>query len=193
MKQTEKLDLALKFLCEKPRGQYFDLVQLFKESGIEISLDDARVLGQRLSNSDYAKYTSTYGSVHVSIRSEGIEFVEGDSFTHKGNSVITTYYSISNSPNANLISHAGQVTITQHSVIQAKSILERIREVASKDNTIDRIKREEILECADEVETGVNAGKTPKYALMSLIKLGADVAAIGDLVLQLKNIIMPGS
>ena len=183
MKQTEKLDLILKALYEKP-GNAGEIIQLLNEKGIDVSLDDAYKLGRRLDDAGYVKFVATRDSAWVDIKSEGIEFVEGDSFTLRGQSVITNNYSISNSPNANLISHSSQVSITQN-VDSIKQTIDQIKEEIDRVNLIDPKKRQELTECLQEVEVGISAGKAPKYAFKALTELAADFASVGSLVLQL--------
>ncbi|GAB4022511.1 hypothetical protein GCM10028808_70370 [Spirosoma migulaei] len=189
MKQIEKLDLILKSLYEKP-GQGGEVVQLLKEKGVDVTLDDAHILGRRLADAGFVKFYPTRDSALVDIKSEGIEFVEGDSFTHKGHSVISNTYNntIVNSPNANLINQSSNTNITQNTG-SLQQTFERIREELSNDSSISSQEKHELAECLQEVEDGVADGKAPKYAFKALTELAADFASVSALVIQLGQLL----
>lgn len=95
MKQTEKLDLILKALYNQP-GRTGEVVSLLEQIGVKVTLDDAHVLGRRLSDVGYVRFTPTRDSAWVDMKSEGIEFVEESSFTQQGQSAITNNYVLPN-------------------------------------------------------------------------------------------------
>lgn len=183
MKQIEKLDLILKSLYEKP-GKIGEVVQLLKEKGVDVTFDDAIRLGKRLADAGFVKLSSVRDSALVEMKSEGIEFVEGDSFTHKGQSVISNHYIISNSPNANLVAQSSNVSIVQN-IGDIKQTIEKIKSEVSSDTSVSVNKKQEFNECLHEVETGIQAGKNPKFAFKALLELASDFASVGSLVIEL--------
>lgn len=189
MKQVEKLDLVLKALNETA-DKSGEIVQLLKEKGVDITLDEAHRLGRRLADAGYIRFSPSRQSAWVDMKSEGIEFVEGDSFTHKGQSIITNNYhhAIINSPSANLVSQSSQVNITQNSE-GVKQIIERLKEEVAQDSSINSDKKQELTECIEEVENGLEAGKAPKFAFKSLVELAADFASVSSLVIQLGQVL----
>ncbi|MBD2701485.1 hypothetical protein IC229_12615 [Spirosoma sp. BT702] len=189
MKQVEKLDLALKSLYEKT-GKSGDIVKLLSEKGVDVNLDDAHILGRRLADTGYVKFVATNTGAWVDMKSEGIEFVEGDSFTYRGQSIITNNYhnAIINSPNANLVSKSNQVNITQNSS-NIQQTIERIREALGSDSSVNPEKKQELVECLQEVEDGVKVGKAPKYAFKALTELASDFSSVSGFVIQLGQLL----
>lgn len=187
MKQIELLDLILKALYETP-GKNSEVVQLMKQRGIEVSLEDAHRLGRRLADAGYVRFSPSRDSAFIDMRSEGIEFVEGDSFTHKGHSAITNNYSITNSSNANIVNQANQVNINQTDASQAKQILEYIKDSISSDSVIEESKRKDIIDCTQEIEAGITSGRAPKFAIKSLLEMSSNVSSIASLALQLAGL-----
>lgn len=183
MKQIEKLDFILRALYETS-NKTGEVVQLFKEKGIEMSLDDAHRLGRRLADAGYVKFVPTRDSAWVDLKSEGIEFIEGDSFTHKGHSAVTNNYAIFNSPNANIINQSNHVSITQ-SIDSIKQTIDRLKEEINKEQSISAETRAELIECLGEIEVVTKEGKAPKFAFKALTELASNVASIGSLVIEL--------
>lgn len=188
MKQIELLDLILKALYETP-GKSGEVVQLLKENNIKVSLEDAHRLGRRLADAGYVRFSPSRDSAFVDMKSEGIEFVEGDSFTHKGHPAITNNYTISNSSNANIINQSSRVSINQTDSSQAKQILERIKHEVSSDITVEEGQRNDVIDCTQEIEYGIASGRTPKFAIKSLLEMSSNISSIASLALQLVGLL----
>ncbi|QJW90144.1 hypothetical protein HNV11_12525 [Spirosoma taeanense] len=188
MLQIELLDLVLKALYETP-SRSGEIVKLLKQKGVEVTLDEAKTLGRRLGDLKYVAYTPTTDSAHVDLRSEGIEFVQGSSFTHKGHSIITNHYSISNSPNANLVSSSSHVQITQQNTTELKQVLDQMKEAITVDASVDPRQQQEIVERINEIQESVAAGRPPKFAIKSLVEIASTIGSVAKLATQLMTLL----
>lgn len=95
------------------------------------------------------------------------------------------HYSISNSSNASIVAYSDNVNVTQHYNDESKQLLKRIREIASNDMAIDQKQRQEITDCIDDVEAGIETGRIPKVSLKQLLETGAKISSISSFAIKL--------
>jgi Effector-associated domain 11 len=93
MKHIEKLDLVLRALYKyRFSGENHSIYEILKEIGDNPSLDEDRLIGQRLENENLIKLTSTKDSVSCKINSYGIEYCERSSHIDASMSIINFNY-----------------------------------------------------------------------------------------------------
>lgn len=183
MKQSEKLDLILRELYKyRNDGKYYSIAQVCETLSIPIaSASEINTLAHRLKEDRYINATFVLNDCNAALTTHGIEYVEEDSYSYSGHSVITNNYSISivNSPNSNIISQSSNVTITQN-YFEASNAIERIREHIALDESIDKLKASEILECLNEIQDNLENNKKPKFAIKSLIDVAGGISSISS-------------
>jgi len=193
MKQSEKLDLILKELYKhKHDGLYYSITAICEELNIDVAPHiEVPNIAHRLKNDGMINTIFTRDDASASLTSYGIDYCEEDSYSHTGHSIINNnYINVTNSPNANVVSSSSNVaiSITNHGDIKNK--INEIRSATEK--LTDQGKKQEILECIDEVEAGIDAGKKPKYAFSSLSHMAGSLAEVGLLVIELGKLIFGG-
>jgi HEPN domain-containing protein len=193
MKQSEKLDLILKELYKhKHDGKFHSISEIcnyLKMSVIEN--EEIFSLAQRLKNDCYINLQFSHDDAFASLTSYGIEYCEEDSYTYKGHSIITNnYINVTNSPNANVVSNSSNVTITITNYGEIKNKITEIKEAVGKltDETI----KQEVLDCIEEIETNIEAGRKPKFAFASLINIAGSLSGVGLLIIELGKLIFGG-
>lgn len=191
MKQSEKLDLILRELYKhKHDGKYYYLSQICKELNIAVAPNtEIPTLGHRLKSDMLINASFRQNDVAACLTTYGIDYCEQDSYTYRGHSIITSTYNINvtNSPNANVVSNSSNVSIsiTNHDGIRNK--INQIKDVVDK--IPDGLNKQEFLECLEEVETSIEAGKKPKYSFSSLTDIAGGLAGVGSLVIELGKLI----
>ena len=96
---------------------------------------------------------------------------------------------ITNSPNANIVSKSNNVTIQTNNYGVIKNKINDIREALKSDISIPQDKIQDIIDCIDEVETSLESGKKPKFSFSSLVELTSNFSGIGSLVIELGKLI----
>jgi len=192
MKQTEKLDLILRELYKlRFDGHVYALKDICKENNIPIEpVNEVRALASRLKDDGYVNATFTFDDSLVEITSYGVEYCEEDSYTYKNHSIITNNYnlSITNSPNANIISNSSNVNISIANYAEIKNKFEQIREAIESENITEEAKND-LIECLNEVEILVDSEKKPKFAFKQLLEIGSSIAGVGSLIVELGKLI----
>jgi len=186
MKQSEKLDVILRYLYERRnvRGE-FSIAEILKESNIEADDNEIGRLANQLKTDKLIELNVLSQKLKkAKITSKGITYCEEDSHAKKGESIVNNY-NIVNSPQANLVVHSSQVTINQQQYEKASQIINEIKTAISKDESVEIALRTEILECLAEIEAGVASKKAPKFAMKSLLGMGSDIASISGLLINL--------
>ncbi len=119
MKQSEKLDLILRFLYDRKfDGYHYNLSGILEENGINSNLDEAFALGKRLERDGLIEgFGTEEGGMSVCLTTDGIDYIENDSYSNKGHSIITNHYnySISDSNNTNIVHDSSNISISQNS------------------------------------------------------------------------------
>ncbi|CCH02036.1 hypothetical protein FAES_4036 [Fibrella aestuarina BUZ 2] len=187
MKQSEQLDLLLRLLYEQP-GRHGNPVDLFDTQGISIDTDEAQTLIDRLIEENLIVREQQFGSYQpVRLKSQGIEFVEGTSFAQKGTPIVNhnTNYQISHSTNANIVIGSTNTTISQQAESATKQLLENIRKAVSNDPIVTDSQRQDIVDCVDDVQAGIETGRIPKTAIKQLLDSGSKIASISSFVINL--------
>lgn len=190
MKQSEKLDLILKFLYEKKfDGFYYDLPGILLDHGIKVNFDEGFALGKRLETDGLVKAIGTKDGMSVTLTTHGVDYIESDSYTFRGHSIITNHYNISvtDSTNTSIIQNSSNTTINQ-SATQINDIVDRIiAKLETEKINEDRLK--EIKECLYEIKSATENGMKPKFAFRSLLAMTSEFSSIASLVLSLGQMI----
>ena len=193
MKQSEKLDLILRVLYQyRHDGQHHAIEAICEIQKIPVEPhNEVRALAHRLQDDGYIKATFTKGATLALLTSHGIEYCEEDSYAYRGHSIITNTYNmtISNSPNANIVSGSSNVNIAINNYGDIKTKIEEIRQAVNNDTEVAATKKQEIKDCIDEVENNIDAGKKPKFSFNALAHLAGSVSEIGLLVIELGRLI----
>ena len=193
MKQSEKLDLILKTLYNyRQDGRYFSIEEICKSQNIPVEPKiELRMIVKRLEQDGYIRAIYTNSDISAVLTSHGIEYCEEDSYANKGHSIITNNYNltITNSPNANIVSSSDNVTILINNYSNIKNKISEIRDTIKRDTTISQNRIQDIIDCIDEVETAIDSGKKPKFSFSSLVELTSNIAGIGSLVIELGELI----
>lgn len=183
MKQSEKLDLILRDLYKyKNDGKNYSIGNICQTLNIPIDSDlELNKLAHRLKKDGYINALFTHNDCLAELTSYGIEYCEGDSYSYSGHSIITNNYSISitNSPNSNIVSQSTSVIITQN-ISQASQAVEKIIEAIAVDDSIDKQKASEILECLTEIQSSLINNQKPKFAIKSLIDMAGGISSISS-------------
>ncbi len=192
MKHTEKLDLILRELYKyKFDGNNYSLKEICEEGTIQINpLNEVRIIAKRLERDGFINADFTFDDCFVEINSYGVEYCEGDSYTYKNESLITNNYnlSISNSPNANIVSSSNNINITISNISEIKDKINEIRNVINSLEEENEIESD-LKDCLIEIETIIESNRKPKITFSKLIELGADFSSISGLILELGKLI----
>jgi len=191
MKQSEKLDIILRGLYLH-KDKYQTIGEILNSNGIEASLEEKWQLVHRLRDDNFVTDPfSSNGDPACKINTYGIEYCEESSYTYKGQSLITNNYtiSISDSPNASIVSNSQNVSITINNYTEVKDKIVELREAIDLNKEIDSRRRQDLLECLDEVEANVDQGRIPKYSFKSLLSMSADIATILPIVYALAKLL----
>lgn len=193
MKQSEKLDLILRTLYQyRHDGRYYSIESICETQHITVEpRNEVRMLAHRLKDDGNIKVMFTKSHTSAILTSYGIEYCEEDSYAYKGHSIITNTYNltISNSPNANIISNSSSVNIAINNYSDIKTKIEELKRAVNRAPEIDVKKKEEIIDCIEEVENNIDAGKKPNYSFNSLAHLAGSLSEVGILIIELKNLI----
>lgn len=188
MKQSEKLDLILKELYKyKNDGGYYSIGWLCESLNIPLDSNlELNKLAHRLKKDGYINAIFTHNDCSAELSTYGIEYCEEDSYSYSGSSIITNDYSISivNSPNSNIVSQSNNVTIIQD-ISEMNKTVEKIKDLVAIDQTIDKKKAYEILDCLNEIQESLKNNKKPKWAIKSLFDMTSNIASISSWVATL--------
>lgn len=196
MKQSEKLDLILKALYQiRHDGFYYSIESICEANNIPVAPhNEVSMLAHRLNNDGYIKASFTKSDTSAILTSHGIEYCEEDSYSYQGHSIITNTYNltISNSPNANIISGSKNVNIQIHNYSEIKKKISEVRDAIENNDGISKDKQKNLVECLDEVETLIDADKKPKFSFKQLTEEGSNIAGIGSILIELGRLIFGG-
>lgn len=194
MKQSEKLDIILRYLYErKDDGKEYSISDILAGSEIETNATEVSRLAEELKKDGYIYLNDLSSKLKkAKITAKGITYTEGDSYAYKGNNIVNHYHVV-NSPQANIVVNSNQVTINQTQYDKAAEIIREMREKISKDALVDVNKKAEVLECLTEVESGLESKKVPKFAIRSLLGIGSDIASISSLAVSLAQLFQVAS
>jgi len=82
MKQSEKLDLILSRLYDlRFDGKYYSLKDILNNYNIDTTLEEVFALGKKLEGDGHINFLGSHNDVFGSITTEGIEYVEDDSYS----------------------------------------------------------------------------------------------------------------
>lgn len=183
MKQSEKLDLILRELYKyKNDGKNHSLGFICQSSNIPIDSDiEFYKLANRLKKDGFISASFTHNDCFADLTSYGIEYCEENSYTYKGHSIITNNYNLSivNSSNVNVVNESTNVTISQN-INEANQAIENIKKIIATDNTIEKEKVTEILECLNEIQESLKNNQKPKFSIKYLIDIAGGIASISS-------------
>ncbi|WP_375437412.1 hypothetical protein [uncultured Hymenobacter sp.] len=194
MKHAEKLDAILRELYDRGSDKKDQMLnQICEAKNIPLkSRDELYAIADRLEKDGYVVCQRISAGIYATLTSHGIEYCEEDSYAYKGHAIVTNQYnlSITNSPNANIVSASTStnIQITSHGEIKNK--ISELKKRISTNNDITNNQKADILECIEEVENAVDSGRKPKFALKQLIEQASNVAGVGSLLLDLGQLIM---
>lgn len=182
IKQSEKLDIILRSLYDlRFDGKYYSLKEILTNNNVNSSVDEVFALGKKLEADGHINFLGSHNDVFGSITTEGIEYVEDDSYSVTGSPITNNHYNISivNSPNANYVNRSSNVSISQ-SFNGVDEVIKNIRETIQKESGIDREIIENVLECLGEIEHTVKNGGKPKYAVKSLLDIAGGISSVAS-------------
>lgn len=177
MKQSEKLDVILRYLYERRNNRVeYSIATILEESGIAVDyIELARLANQLRTDRLIELNVLSEKLKKARITSKGITYCEEGSYSNKGKGqTVVNNYHIIDSPQANIVVGSSQVTINQEQHDKAENIINEIRKTISHDQTVDLLMKKEILECLTEIESGIANKKAPKFAIKSLLGMGSD-------------------
>jgi hypothetical protein len=193
MRQVEKLDLILRALYSRRASSQDEYLQdICKQERIPlVSRDELYKLTKRLENDNLIECNYIQAGIYAELTSHGIEYCEEDSYSLKGQSIINNNYNltITNSPNANIVSASTSVYIQNNNYSDLKSKFQEFRKKITNDSIIDESQKAEIIECLTEVEDAVEAGRKPKFSFKQLSEQASNVAGVSSLLLQIAQMI----
>ena len=184
MKQSEKLDIILKRLYDyRYDGKYYSITIILDNYNVNTNFDEVFSLTKKLERDGHIKILGQHNDVLGSITTEGIEYVEDDSYSISGSPITNNHYNISivNSPNANLISQSSNVSVEQN-FVDVHEAIDNIRKTIHENADIQKEILTDILECLNEIEQNVKNGNKPKFAIKSLLDIAEGIASIASWV-----------
>ncbi|MBS1951245.1 MAG: hypothetical protein OJF59_003259 [Cytophagales bacterium] len=111
MKQSEKLDIILRYLYERRNDRReFSIAEILKESNV--TADEAEIgrLANQLRTDKLIELNVLSQKLKkAKITSKGVTYCEEDSHAKKGESIVNHYH-IVNSPQSNIVVQSSQVT-----------------------------------------------------------------------------------
>jgi hypothetical protein len=186
MKESEKLDLILKGLYEnKHDGKNHPMKGILQSYGIEVNWTEIMSLAELLKEDNLIDYISDIADALGRITTKGITYVEGDSYTYIGKPIINNHYTFVTT--SNLVDLSQDIDISQDNS-SADELTSNIRQFAQQDPSIEAGLLRDILECLDEIEENLKAGRKSKYSIKSLLNIAGDIPSISSLITSLVQI-----
>ena len=193
MKQIEKLELILRTLYKFRANGGSTMEEICETQNIPLnSRDEIQSLAEWLKDKNYIKLKLTKGSTFVTINSHGIEYCEEDLGLLKNNSLINNIFNInniSNCPNTNIVLDSSNVTFTIQNYPEIENKIKDIEQAILDSHEIHDAERENLKECLNDIKTSLESGKKPKCSFQVLLSNVANIGTIGQLVLQLGELI----
>lgn len=92
MKQSEKLDIILRYLYDrKDDNKEYSISDILGNSGIDTNGAEVARLAEHLEKDKYITLNNLSSKLKkAKITSKGITYAEGDSYSHRGNNIVTT-------------------------------------------------------------------------------------------------------
>ncbi len=184
MKQSEKLDIVLRFLYDKKFTSHYNLIEILEAHDVIVGHQEAFALAKLLSNKGLVNFIPNKDNVSVAITSNGVAYIEGDSFSHPGQSALSI--NISDSTNINVVQGSTDVRIHQ-STSRQFNLIEQIERALQHDATLKQEDREEIVDLLETIKLELGGGKKPRWSISRLLGVSDSIASISGFVLQLSN------
>lgn len=184
MKETEKIDLLLRGIYEQ--NKHVDVCELSviaDNAGLNLNRTELNRIADRLENDGYITGRADDNvDICCWITSRGVEYCEGDSYTYRGQSLITNHYNISvnGSSNTSIVQNSENVNVTNNSDVS--KIISELRCALESTQSIESAKKNEMIECIEELETVVKSGKTPKASFTYLLSMASDIATMSPVI-----------
>ncbi|MGY2134826.1 hypothetical protein ACW9KT_21530 [Hymenobacter sp. HD11105] len=189
MKHKEKLDLVLRTLYTLGIDKKDQLLREVCDSNhIPLTSDDELYLiAKRLEDDGFIRCVRISAGIYASLTSAGIEYCEEDSYAYKGQPLISNNYNLNiiNSSHANIISSSNNVSIASNNQVDIENKIKEFKIVINNDGNISSVEKQDIIDCLEEVEANIEAGRKSKFAFKHLVELASNVAGVGSLLLNL--------
>jgi hypothetical protein len=193
MKHKEKLDLVLRTLYTLGVDKKDQLLrEICDSNNIPLTSDDELdLIAKRLEADGFIRCIRISAGIYALLTSKGIEYCEEDSYAYKGQPIISNNYNLNiiNSPNANIVSSSSNIRIAFNNQIDIKNKIKEFKTVVDKDSNISSKEKQDILDCLEEVEANIEAGRKSRFAFKHLVELASNVAGVGSLLLDLGQLI----
>lgn len=189
MKQSEKLDLILRYLYDRrDDNKEYSIYQILEDSGIETNVTEVLRISKKLEEDGLIYLHNLSNKLRkAKITSKGVEYCEGDSYSNQGQSVTNNYH-IAHNNESTVIINSSQVSINQSDTHKALDIINKIRSTVEQEN-VKLDQRREIYECLTEIEESVKRQKSPRFAVKGLISLISDISSVVGLGLSLAQLL----
>ena len=105
------------------------------------------------------------------------------------NNNIFNINNISNCPNTNIVLDSSNVTFTIQNYPEIENKIKDIEQAILDSHEIHDAERENLKECLNDIKTSLESGKKPKFSFQVLLSNVANIGTIGQLVLQLGELI----
>lgn len=182
MKQSEILDLILKELYEtKSDGQFKHIRDILNELNIHATVNEVIIYAERLKIDGFAEIIKVMpGGAVARITSFGIDYVENDSYSYRGKSIITNNY-IFDSPNASIVNQSQNVSIKINNN-EVNELFKQLQALIESSNQNDEKIKTAINDCLYEFKESVEQQKPSKSLLRQLLSLTSDIGGAGTLI-----------
>lgn len=194
MKQSEKLDLVLKWLYARRHERHNTLLKrIMEELNIYESREDEDRIATRLHSDGLARAERMAAGTLLTITSEGVEYCEESSYSKPGFSLTT--FNIGTVHSSNFLNNTGSIsgsTINQ-SLKQDNAvgeIISKIKQALPTEASLSSTEKEEILNRLDEIEEKLSAQKqVRKHNITDLLSVAANSAQVMGFVIQLGQVL----
>lgn len=198
MKQSEKLDLLLKgYYSKKDNHNLYFPDQILKENNIPYTDNrEATMLAKRLYDDKLITAQNISGlRIRGKITSYGIDYVEGDSYTHKGSAIITNNYNttISNSSGVSVVNSSSNVHVNISNIGDISNKIDELVKYIQASPDVPAEVKTEMIDCIDEVKNSLLLDKKPKYAFDALLTMANNFAGISTLAIEIGKLIFGGN
>jgi hypothetical protein len=189
MKETEKLDLILQAMYAKRSENHFvDIVSVLAEPLMNEGLNNTQIkseanrLGALLKRRGYVQMVGNMNTIGR-ITSDGVMYCEKDSFSSTGHSLTTlNLFQIKNSPNASVVNHSSNTTITIDNSNQLTEKLTQLESMIEEAVELTEDTKTELKDSLAEVRQAVEKGVSPKTALKYMFTLATGAGSVTELV-----------
>lgn len=194
MKQSEKLDLLLKgYYAKKDNHNLYFPHQILQENGIPYTDNrEATMLAKRLYDDKLITAQNISGlRIRGKITSHGIDYVEEDSYTYKGSSIINNNYhtTISNSSGISIVSSSSNVHVNISNIGDVNNKIEELLEKIQSSYEVPGEIKTEMIDCLEEMKASLSQDRKPKHSFAALLNMANNFAGISTLAIEVGKLI----